>query len=57
MLEGTSLKAREIGHIIVTGEKAGRDRELVSAADDIPRWASPRTRRADPAMIEEYAGS
>ena len=44
MLEGTSLKAREIGHIIITGEKAGRDRELVNAADDITRWASPRTR-------------
>ena len=56
MLEGTSLKAREIGHIIITGEKAGRDRELVNAADDITRWASPRTRRAAPAMIEEYAG-
>lgn len=56
MLEGTSPKAREIGHIIITGEKAGRDQELVEAADDITRWASPRIGRAASTRVEEYAG-
>jgi hypothetical protein len=55
MLEGSSPKAREIGHIIITGEKAGRDRELVEAADNITRWASPRQRRATSTLVEEYA--